>query len=90
MINVCGAQAGDDVCVILRPENIRIDAVGNVSLGRVTVRDALYQGAYYRVQAIAEEAAQGFILRLPASAMPEFGEPLPLSCAASDLVAVAA
>ena len=90
VVNVCGAQAGDDVCVIIRPENIRVDGTGSVPLGTVLVRDALYQGAFYRVQAVAEGTGQGFILRLPASALPEHGQALPLSCAASDLVAVAA
>ena len=65
------------------------NAIGAVVVGR-SVRDALYQGAYYRVQAVAEGTGQGFILRLPASALPEHGQALPLSCAASDLVAVAA
>ncbi len=90
VINVWGARAGEDVCIVIRPENIRIDATGSVSLGTVAVRDALYQGAYYRVQAVQETTGQGFILRLPASALPQHGQALTLSCAPSDLVAVPA
>ncbi len=90
VVNVCAAQPGADVCVIIRPENIRVDGTGGVPLGTVSVREALYQGAYYRVQAVAESTGQAFVLRLPASAMPAFGQTLPLSCAPSDLVAVVA
>jgi spermidine/putrescine transport system ATP-binding protein len=76
------------VTLILRPENIRADGGGEVSLGEAHVREAVFQGAHYRVLASRANSAQDFVLRLPPQARVEPGMALNLSCAAADLVLV--
>jgi len=80
--------AGEAATVIIRPENVRADGTGAVSLGEARITEAIFQGAHYRVQARSETTDQMFILRLPPRAAPEAGGLLNLSCAEADLVAV--
>ena len=79
---------GTTVTLVLRPENLRPQGDGEIALGRARVREAVFQGAHYRVLATRETPAQDFILRLPPQASIETGMALNLSCAASDLVLV--
>ena len=79
-------EAGSQVTIILRPENIRAEAGGEIALGEARVREAVFQGAHYRVLASRQSPAQDFVLRLPPQAVIEPGMALKLSCAAGDLV----
>jgi spermidine/putrescine transport system ATP-binding protein len=84
-------EPGTAVTVILRPENIRAEAGGaparaEVALGEARLREAVFQGAHYRVLASREAPAQDFVLRLPPQARVEPGMRLTLSCNAGDLV----
>jgi spermidine/putrescine transport system ATP-binding protein len=79
-------EAGTRVTLILRPENIRAEAGGEIALGEARVREAVFQGAHYRVLASRQSPAQDFVLRLPPQAVIEPGMALKLSCAAGDLV----
>jgi spermidine/putrescine transport system ATP-binding protein len=82
------APVGAAVTIIIRPENIRADGTGRVSLGGARITEAIFQGAHYRVLALAETSGQAFVLRLPPSAAPAPGHLLSLSCQEDDLVAV--
>ena len=82
------APPGSAVTIIIRPENIRADGTGAVSLGAARVVEAIFQGAHYRVLARSERVEQSFILRLAPSASPVAGGVLDLSCEGADLVAV--
>ncbi len=82
------AAPGEPVTLILRPENLRPDDAGPISLGKARITDAVFQGAHVRVQARGEAQDQTFLLRLPPSAATAPGTPLALSCRAEDLVAV--
>ncbi|HVJ33892.1 MAG TPA: ABC transporter ATP-binding protein [Terriglobia bacterium] len=91
-----------EVTLILRPENILAGPVGaassaaqagdsrlgEVRLGVARIREAVFQGAHYRVLASSEDGEQDFVLRLPPDAQVEQGMLLPLSCQVSRLVAV--
>ncbi len=81
-------KRGTAVTIVLRPENLRAHGEGEVALGEARVREAVFQGAHYRVLATRQSPAQDFILRLPPQAKIEPGMALSLSCAASDLVLV--
>ncbi|HVJ40929.1 MAG TPA: ABC transporter ATP-binding protein [Dongiaceae bacterium] len=83
------AGDGSEVTLILRPENILVGAAGHVALGTARIREAVFQGAHYRVLASSEAAGQEFVLRLPPDARVEQGMALSLSCQANRLVAVA-
>ena len=39
-------RTGADVTVIIRPENLKADAAGEVALGTARVREAVFQGAH--------------------------------------------
>jgi spermidine/putrescine transport system ATP-binding protein len=80
--------AGEPVTLILRPENLRADGSGKISLGEARIVDAVFQGAHLRVQARSETSEQSFLLRLPPTAVSTSGTKLLLSCQAEDLVAV--
>ena len=77
---------GSQVTIILRPENIRPQGGGEIELGEAQVREAVFQGAHYRVLASRRTPAQDFVLRLPPQATVEPGMSLKLSCDAGDLV----
>jgi len=81
-------QTGADVTVIIRPENVQADAAGEVALGTARVREAVFQGAHYRVLASSENGEQDFVLRLPPDKQVEQGMALSLSCRANHLVTV--
>jgi spermidine/putrescine transport system ATP-binding protein len=81
------ASPGTDLTIIIRPENIRPDNSGAIALGEARITEAIFQGAHYRVLATSE-SDQKFILRLPASAAPQQGASLTLSCQAQNLVPV--
>lgn len=83
-------ESGTPVSLVLRPENIRVDGSGDTALGEALVRDAVFQGAHYRVLATRPGGGQDFVLRLPPRTHVEGGMKLRLSCAAADLVPVAA
>ena len=83
-----GVAAGEPVTLILRPENLRADGSGEVSLGQACITDAVFQGATVRVLARAVTGDQGFVLRLPAGADVAAGRTLPLSCQSGDLIPV--
>jgi hypothetical protein len=85
---VLAAPVGGAVTIIIRPENIRADGTGRLSLGAARITEAIFQGAHYRVLAQAETSGQAFVLRLPPSAAPVPGHLLSLSCQEDDLVAV--
>jgi spermidine/putrescine transport system ATP-binding protein len=80
--------AGEPVTLILRPENLRADGAGAVSLGRARITDAVFQGAHIRVLARNEVPDQTFVLRLPPTAIVTPGTELSLSCAPGDLIPV--
>ncbi len=80
--------AGEAVTLILRPENLRADGAGAVSLGRARITDAVFQGAHIRVLARNEAPDQAFVLRLPPTAVVTPGTELSLSCAPADLIPV--
>lgn len=85
-LTVC-ATVGETLTLILRPENLRADGAGEISLGRARITDMVFQGAHVRVRACSETRNQDFVLRLPAMlAAP--GTELSLSCQAEHLVAV--
>lgn len=84
------AEPGSAAALIVRPENIRADGSGAVFLGEVRVREAVFQGAHFRVIAEAVAGGQTFVLRLPPDAAPAEGAALMLSCRPSDLVLVTA
>ena len=50
------------------------------------MREAVFQGAHYRVLASRQAPAQDFVLRLPPQTAVEAGMALKLSCSAGDLV----
>ncbi len=80
--------AGTPVTVVIRPENLLADVSGEVQLGPARVREAVFQGAHYRVLASNEAGDQEFVLRLPPDRQVEQGMPLSLSCRAANLVVV--
>src|SRR5262249_38742776 len=82
------AAAGEDVTLILRPENLRADGAGRISLGEARVVDAGFQGAHVRGSARSETLDQAFLLRLAPSAISAPGTRLSLSCQPEDLIAV--
>ena len=82
------AKADEPVTLILRPENLRADGWGEISLGDARITDAVFQGAHLRVQARSERSEQSFLLRLPPTSAVAPGTKLSLSCQAEDLVAV--
>jgi spermidine/putrescine transport system ATP-binding protein len=82
------AAAGEAVTLILRPENLRVDGKGPVSLGEVRIVDAVFQGAHVRASARSETLDQSFLIRLPPSTASTPGTRLSLSCQPEDLVAV--
>jgi spermidine/putrescine transport system ATP-binding protein len=79
---------GTALTLIARPENIRARGAGagEVGLGTARVREAVFQGAHYRVLATGETSGQDFVLRLPPQAEIAPGMALDLSCRANDLV----
>ncbi len=79
---------GEAVTLILRPENLRVDRSGEISLGEVRITDAVFQGAHVRVLARGQTRDQSFVLRLPAAADVAPGTSLALSCRAEDLIPV--
>jgi spermidine/putrescine transport system ATP-binding protein len=79
---------GVPATLIIRPENILADDTGDTPLGTARVTEAVFQGAYYRVIAAAENGAQQFRLRLPPTAAPQPGGLLTLSCRSENLVPV--
>jgi spermidine/putrescine transport system ATP-binding protein len=88
----CGEvrDACTNVALIVRPENIRVDGTGDVSLGHARVREAVFQGTHARVLATGESGEQAFVLRMGSDKIPEQGERLSLSCRATDLILVEA
>ena len=82
------AKADEPITLILRPENLRADGSGEISLGDARITDAVFQGAHLRVQARSERSEQSFLLRLPPTSAVAPGTKLSLSCQAEDLVAV--
>jgi spermidine/putrescine transport system ATP-binding protein len=79
---------GETVTLILRPENLRADRSGEVSLGEARITDAVFQGAHIRVLARNAARDQSFVLRLPPTAAVAAGTVLSLSCRAEDLIPV--
>jgi spermidine/putrescine transport system ATP-binding protein len=79
---------GAEVTLILRPENILAGPTGDVDLGQARIREAVFQGAHYRVLARSEASEQDFVLRLPPDQTVEQGMLLTLSCRSDRLVAV--
>jgi spermidine/putrescine transport system ATP-binding protein len=79
---------GETFTLILRPENLRADHSGEVSLGEARITDAVFQGAHVRVLARNSVRDQSFVLRLPPSAVVAPGTALSLSCRAEDLIPV--
>lgn len=79
---------GAEVTLILRPENILAGPAGDVDLGQARIREAVFQGAHYRVLARSEASEQDFVLRLPPDQTVEQGMLLTLSCRSDRLVAV--
>jgi spermidine/putrescine transport system ATP-binding protein len=79
---------GEVVTLILRPENLRADRSGGVSLGEARITDAVFQGAHVRVLARNSSRDQAFVLRLPPTAAVAPGTVLSLSCRAEDLIPV--
>ncbi len=77
---------GSQVTLILRPENIHAEGGGEIALGEAQVREAVFQGAHYRVLASRQSPAQDCVLRLPPQAVIAPGMALRLSFAAGDLV----
>jgi hypothetical protein len=73
---------------MLRPENLRADESGEISLGEARITDAVFQGAHLRVIARGEATEQTFLLRLPPAAVSAPGTKLALSCRKDDLIAV--
>jgi spermidine/putrescine transport system ATP-binding protein len=80
--------AGEAVTLVLRPENLRADASGGISLGEARITDAVFQGAHQRVLAASATGEQRFLLRLPPTAVTAPGTKLSLSCDVEDLIAV--
>jgi spermidine/putrescine transport system ATP-binding protein len=80
--------AGTEVTLILRPENIQADSAGEVNLGTARIREAVFQGAHYRVLARSDQSDQEFVLRLPPDHVVEQGMNLHLSCRADRVAAV--
>ena len=79
---------GEAVTLVLRPENLRADGSGRISLGEARITDAVFQGAHQRVLAAGAIGEQRFLLRLPPAAATAPGTKLSLSCEAADLIAV--
>jgi spermidine/putrescine transport system ATP-binding protein len=79
---------GEAVTLILRPENLRADGHGAVSLGQARITDSVFQGAHVRVLARNAARDQAFVLRLPPTAAVAPGTELSLSCAPEDLIPV--
>ena len=82
------APPGEAVTLVLRPENLRADGTGRISLGEARITDAVFQGAHKRVLAAGATGEQRFLLRLPPAAVTAPGTKLSLSCQAEDLIAV--
>jgi spermidine/putrescine transport system ATP-binding protein len=82
------AAAGEAVTLVVRPENLRADGSGALSLGEARITDAVFQGAHQRVAAASESGEQKFLLRLPPAAVTAPGTKLRLSCQPEDLIAV--
>jgi spermidine/putrescine transport system ATP-binding protein len=82
--------SGEAVTLVLRPENLRADGSGGISLGEARITDAVFQGAHQRVLAAGATGEQRFLLRLPPAAVTAPGTKLVLSCQAEDLIAVQA
>jgi spermidine/putrescine transport system ATP-binding protein len=85
--------AGTEVTLILRPENIQSDPTGeigadDVNLGSAYIREAVFQGAHYRVLARSDQGGQEFVLRLAADYAVGQGMRLNLSCKADRVAAV--
>ena len=78
----------ESVTLILRPENLRADGSGSISLGEARITDAVFQGAHVRIAARSETRDQSFVLRLPPAAVTAPGTTLSLSCQVEDLTAV--
>ena len=85
-----GASTGEDVTLILRPENLHADRSAVVSLGQACITDAVFQGAHVRVLARGVTGDQAFVMRLPAGTDLAPGTTLSLSCAAENLIPVRA
>ena len=81
---------GEAVTLVLRPENLRADGSGGISLGEARITDAVFQGAHQRVLAAGATGEQRFLLRLPPAAVTAPGTKLRLSCQAEDLIPVQA
>ena len=80
--------SGEAVTLVLRPENLRADGSGGISLGEARITDTVFQGAHQRVLAAGATGEQHFLLRLPPAAVTAPGTKLSLSCQAEDLIAV--
>jgi spermidine/putrescine transport system ATP-binding protein len=80
--------AGTEVTLILRPENIQAGSAGEVNLGTARIREAVFQGAHYRVLARSDRGDQDFVLRLAPDYAVEQGMSLSLSCRADRVAAV--
>ena len=81
-------SAGTEVTLILRPENIQAGRAGEIDLGAAHIREAVFQGAHYRVLARGDQGDQEFVLRLPPDHAVEQGMSLNLSCRADRVAAV--
>ena len=79
---------GIGATLVLRPENIQAVGGGEVGLGQARIREAVFQGAHYRVLAKSEATDQEFVLRLPPDFQLEQGMSLHLSCKADRVAAV--
>jgi spermidine/putrescine transport system ATP-binding protein len=84
----CPTHHDGNVTVIIRPENIRADGTGDVSLGRARIREAIFQGPNVRVLATGDPSGQPFTLRLPSDRVPSQDEILDLTCRRTDLILV--
>jgi spermidine/putrescine transport system ATP-binding protein len=94
MLRLAGSYAiGTEVTLILRPENIQSGPAGeidadDVDLGSAYIREAVFQGAHYRVLARSDQGGQEFVLRLAADYAVGQGMRLNLSCKADRVAAV--
>lgn len=79
---------GTEVTLVLRPENIQAGSAGEVNLGTACIREAVFQGAHFRVLARGDQSGQEFVLRLAPDQVVEQGMSLNLSCRADRVAAV--
>ena len=85
------AAEGATLHLSLRPEHIKLEAPpGALSLGRVTIRDTVFQGAYRRCHAVAANRAEtALLLRVPVEQSVHPGDQREVFVRREDLVLLA-